>query len=124
MAEKAYVLSERDHRIVADMVLRSFSGRGFSEKPKARRRRNPGRGGKAKLFRTTSQISAATWDGTTLDLGSGTAKPLNETSTETEYEVGEEITIYQFVQSTTPTDTTVMCHLIDGRWVLGSEDCS
>lgn len=75
------------------------------------------------FFLTSEEISAATWDGTTLTLGSGDAEMMVATSPGVYEGDGIAHTIYTDAEDPIPDNTRVQCKKIDGLWVVDVQDC-
>lgn len=77
-----------------------------------------------RLYKTTSEITAASWSGDTLTLGNGDADQIVKVTTGV-YELGgSNDTIYNSVEQTIPVGKTVQCKRIDDIWVVDVEDCT
>jgi hypothetical protein len=80
--------------------------------------------GTGRIFRTTSTITAAVWDGTTLALGSGDADIMvPSVSDTTVYELSSSGTVFNSVESEIPSGRNVQCKRINELWVVDVVDC-
>jgi hypothetical protein len=76
------------------------------------------------LFKSTTAISQATWNGTILTIGTGTARQLvMRNDNPTQYELGDSKTIKNMSTSAVGNNKVLQCKRIGMHWFVDVEEC-